>query len=189
MGSFPRGARGGAVVNPRSPSAYGICDRSGFRVNHSALSWQFEWQGSQLQNTRLLVRSKSLDRPNEQLRAYAVPADPIPIRNPRPDLSDMTSGWMPYLEDENGNLVVDEFGHPIVVQQPSGPGQPPPPVSTLIPLVDDDGNIIRDDTGQIIYVDGGGSVAADGSGAPGGGTPAEQFKLDKSTLDGPDVLA
>ncbi len=72
----------------------------------------------------------------------------------------MTSSWMPYLEDEYGNLVTDEFGHPIVVQQqpsaagPSGPIQPPPAASTLIPLVDDDGNVIRDDSGNIIYVDG-----------------------------------
>lgn len=156
MGAFPRGAKGAARVNPRNPQAFAICDRSGFRVNHNALSWQHEWRGNQLQNLRLLVRQRSLDAPNEQLRAYAVPADPLPIANPRPDMSDMVSSWTPYLTDQNGNLITDEFGHPfVIVQRPIvGPSEPPPPVSSLIPLRDDSGNIMLDDSGNIIYVEG-----------------------------------
>lgn len=173
MGSFPRGANGSARVNPRNPQAFGICDRSGLRVNHCTLSWQMEWQGSQLQNKRLLVRPQSLDRPQEQLRSYAVPADPIPINDPRPDGSDMTSSYTPYLQDENGTYLIDEFGHLIVISQPLGPASPgtpanpPPPVSSLIPLVDGDGNTIVDDFGQVVFVEGTQGPAPPPTSAPG----------------------
>ena len=70
------------------------------------------------------------------------------------------------MQDEYGNYLFDEYGHPIVVQQAKGPSvgipgtpTPPPPVSSLIPLRDDSGNIIVDDFGQIIYVDGSGGTA------------------------------
>jgi len=158
MGSFPRAAVGRARVNPRWPQAFAICDKCGFRWNHSDLRWAFEWAGSQLQNRRFLVCSRCLDIPNPQLRAYAVPADPVPISNPRPETADMSSSFTPYLTDENGNLVTDEFGHPIVIQQPIGPPgpgpAPPEPPHNLIPLRDDDGTIILDDSGQPIMVEG-----------------------------------
>lgn len=160
MGSFPRGAKGGARVDPRNPQAYAICDRSGFRVQHNTLSWQHEWRGSQLQNLRILVRPQSLDTPNQQLRAYSPPPDPVPIANPRPDLSEMVTSWTPYLTDEFGNLITDEFGHPIVITQPIGPVDPgttptpPPPVTGLVPLRDDSGNIIIGDDGQPFMVEG-----------------------------------
>jgi hypothetical protein len=70
----------------------------------------------------------------------------------------MVSSFTPYLTDENGNLITDEFGHPIVVQQPIGPVTPvtplpPPPVSNLIPLRDDSGNIIVGDDGKPFLVE------------------------------------
>lgn len=155
MGSFPRGAKGRAHVNPRNPQAYAICDRSGFRVQHNTLRWQFEWRGSQLQNLRILVRPESLDEPNPHLRVYSPPPDPVPIANPRPDMSEMVSSWTPYLTDENGNLITDEFGHPIVITQPVGPSTAPPPLVTgLVPLRDDSGNIIIGDDGQPFMVEG-----------------------------------
>ena len=165
MGGFPSGAKGRARVDPRNPRAYAICDRTGFRVQHNTLRWQFEWQGTQLQNQRILVRPESLDEPNPQLRAYSPPPDPVPIPNPRPDLSEMVSSYTPYLTDEDGNLLTDEFGHPIVISQPLGPAAPgtapPPLVTQLIPLRDDSGNIIVGDDGQPFMVEGtGGSVPA-----------------------------
>lgn len=115
MGSFPRGANGFARVNQRSPEAFAICDRCGQRYNHSDLVWQFDWAGAQLQNKRTLVCiRKCLDEPNEQLRSYSPPPDPIPIKDPRPDTSEMISGYRQYLTDEFGNIITDEFGHPIV---------------------------------------------------------------------------
>lgn len=167
MGGFPSGAKGRARVDPRNPAAYAICDRTGFRVQHNTLRWQFEWQGAQLQNRRILVRPESLDEPNPHLRAYSPPPDPIPIRNPRPDMSDMVSSWTPYLTDEDGNLITDEFGHPIVITQPVGPVSPgtpptpPPPVAGLVPLRDDSGNIIVGDDGLPFMVEG-----TEGTGVP-----------------------
>lgn len=88
MGSYPSGANGFARVDPRNPVAFAICDRCGQRYNTSDLVWQFDWRGAQLQNLRIRVcRRKCLDVPQEQLRSYSPPADPVPVRDPRPDLS------------------------------------------------------------------------------------------------------
>ena len=74
---------GRARVSPRNPQAFAICDRCGFLSNHVDLQWQFEYAGSGLYNTRLLVCDECLDVPQEQLRAIIIPADPVPISNPR----------------------------------------------------------------------------------------------------------
>jgi hypothetical protein len=47
------------------------------------LKWQFDWRGTSLQNIRMLVCNTCYDEPQEQLRAIIVPADPVPILNPR----------------------------------------------------------------------------------------------------------
>jgi hypothetical protein len=44
-----------------------------------------DWAGVQLINKRILVCPKCLDKPQQQLRAIVLPADPVPIRNPRPE--------------------------------------------------------------------------------------------------------
>ena len=74
---------GRARTNARSPQAHAICDRCGFRYNHVNLRWQFDWRGAALQNTRLLVCNPCYDEPQQQLRAIVVPADPVPINQPR----------------------------------------------------------------------------------------------------------
>jgi hypothetical protein len=189
MGSFPSGAKGRARVDPRRPAAYAICDRTGFRVQHNTLVWNFEWRGASLQNERILVRPQSNDKPNPQLRAYAPPPDPLPIMNPRPDKSDMVSSYTPYLTDEYGNLVTDEFGHPMVISQPVGTSQAPLPlVSSLIPLRDDSGNIIVGDDGQPILVEGAGAAGGTGGGptpptppTPPGTTPSADFSQPDNT--------
>jgi len=76
---------GKARVSTRSPQAFGVCDRCKFLYNHSDLSWQFDWQGSSLVNQRVLVCSKCLDQPQQQKRAIIIPADPVPVQNPRPE--------------------------------------------------------------------------------------------------------
>ena len=112
--SFPLGARGRARVNPRSPRAFAICDRCGQRTNHEALAWQFEWRGRNLQNLKLLVCRSCTDIPQQQMRAYSPPPDPVPIRNPRPDMSAPAPTQL-YVEsggimtDENGNVLVPEI--------------------------------------------------------------------------------
>lgn len=84
---------GRARTSSSSPQAHAICDRCGFRYNHSSLHWQFDWAGAALVNKRLLVCNTCYDTPQEQLRAIVVPADPVPIINPRvePFVQDETS--------------------------------------------------------------------------------------------------
>lgn len=80
-------AHGRARVSSRSPDAFAICDNCGFLYNHSDLRWQLEWMGNKLANTQQLVCRRCNDVPQSQLRAIALPADPLPIRNPR------TNNW------------------------------------------------------------------------------------------------
>jgi hypothetical protein len=47
------------------------------------LKWQYQFRGPKLQNIRLLVCPTCLDKPQEQLRTFVLPADPIAISNPR----------------------------------------------------------------------------------------------------------
>lgn len=74
---------GRARTSSRSPQAHAICDRCGFRYNHVDLQWQYDWAGAALINKRLLVCNTCNDVPQQQLRAIIVPADPMPILNPR----------------------------------------------------------------------------------------------------------
>jgi len=81
MGYASRAGR--ARTSSTNPQAHAICDRCGFRYNHVNLRWQYDWRGASLQNIRLLVCDTCYDEPQEQLRAIVVPADPVPIVNPR----------------------------------------------------------------------------------------------------------
>lgn len=83
---------GRARTDPRSPSAFAVCDRCGRWWNRVRLSWQYEWYGSTLQNTRMLVCPPCVDVPQENIRTIVFPADPLPITQPRiePFLADET---------------------------------------------------------------------------------------------------
>lgn len=74
---------GRARTNAANPQAHAICDRCGFRYNFVDLMWQFEWRGATLQNIKILVCNSCLDRPQENIRAIVLPADPTPIVNAR----------------------------------------------------------------------------------------------------------
>lgn len=74
---------GRARTNPSNPQAHAICDRCGFRYNHVDLRWQFDWRGASLTNIRILVCRNCYDQAQQQLRAIVLPADPVPITNPR----------------------------------------------------------------------------------------------------------
>lgn len=74
---------GRAKVSSRNPEAFAICDNCGFQYNHSELRWQFQWGGNKLVNLRQLVCRRCNDLPQNQLRAIVLPADPMPIMNPR----------------------------------------------------------------------------------------------------------
>ena len=75
---------GRAKVSTRSPEAFAICDNCGFLYNHSELRFQFQWAGNKLVNLRQLVCRRCNDIPQTQLRAIILPADPMPVMNPRP---------------------------------------------------------------------------------------------------------
>ena len=74
---------GRAKTSATNPQAHAICDRCGFRYNHVNLRWQFDWRGATIQNIKILVCDTCYDKPQEQLRAIVVPADPTPIVNAR----------------------------------------------------------------------------------------------------------
>jgi hypothetical protein len=74
---------GRARTSASNPNAFAVCDRCGIWYNHVNLRWQFDWRGAALLNIRLLVCNTCYDTPQQQLRAIVVPADPVPIMNPR----------------------------------------------------------------------------------------------------------
>jgi hypothetical protein len=101
---------GRARVSSRNPQAFAICDRCGFLYNHSQLSWQFDWAGANLINKRILVCETCNDTPQQQLRAIVVPADPVPIQNPR--TQDYVTAESDYRITQ-GNTVNTQTGIPV----------------------------------------------------------------------------
>jgi hypothetical protein len=92
-------------VQPSAPAAFAVCDRCAFTYNHDRLQWQYEYAGPRLQNQRILVCDICLDIPQELNRPLRIPADPVPIRDPR---SDLYAPLMPYiLTDPTGQEITD----------------------------------------------------------------------------------
>lgn len=81
MGYASRSGR--ARTSARNPRAFGVCDRCSLWYNHQNLKWQYDWAGASLINKRILVCDTCYDTPQNQLRAIVLPADPVPIVNPR----------------------------------------------------------------------------------------------------------
>lgn len=102
---------GRARINARNPRAAGQCDRCGFIYNHINLSWQYDWAGASLINKRILVCEQCNDVPQSQLRAIVVPADPVPIQNPR--VTDYRLAET-NLRTTQGNTVDPRTGIPVI---------------------------------------------------------------------------
>lgn len=102
---------GRARVSSRNPQAFGVCDRCSMWYNHVDLKWQYDWAGASLINKRILVCDSCYDEPQQQLRAIALPADPVPIVNPRvePYLYDNTD----YRQISGFNTVDAQTGIPV----------------------------------------------------------------------------
>lgn len=117
---------GRARTNSSSPQAHAICDRCGFRYNWVDLRWQYDWRGATMQNIKILVCRECYDRPQEQLRAIVVPADPTPIVNAR--VQDFRAAETDYLTISNGTTLDPTTGIPV------------PPDTTLVtePYPDED---------------------------------------------------
>ena len=102
---------GRARTSAKSPQAHAICDRCGFRYNHVDLRWQFDWRGTSLQNIRLLVCNSCTDEAQQQLRAIVIPADPVPIVNPR--IQDFAVSETDYIYAQTATVTDPTTGIPI----------------------------------------------------------------------------
>lgn len=103
---------GRAKVSTRNPEAFAICDNCGFLYNHSELRWQFQWAGNKLVNMRQLVCRRCNDIPQTQLRAIVLPADPMPVMNPRPQNYQLAE--TDYRATSGQNTVDPRTGIPIL---------------------------------------------------------------------------
>jgi hypothetical protein len=74
---------GRARISSRNPEAAGICDACGFAFSLRDLRFQMQWSGNRLVNLKQLVCRRCNDIPSQQLRAIVLPADPMPVMNPR----------------------------------------------------------------------------------------------------------
>jgi len=81
MGNFA--PKGHARVDPQHPRSFGICDTCGFQYLHSDLKWGVQITGTQTRRTGFLQCPTCWDKPNPSLRVVVLPADPVPILNPR----------------------------------------------------------------------------------------------------------
>jgi hypothetical protein len=104
--------QGRARVSAKNPQAAAICDRCGFVYNHINLRWQYDWRGASLQNIRLLVCNTCYDAPQEQLRAIVVPADPMPIVQPR--VQDFVAAEQNTRVTSGQNTVDPRTGIPVI---------------------------------------------------------------------------
>lgn len=77
-------------------SAWATCDRCGCNTNLRKLQWQYQYAGIGLINIRLKVCNTCLDKPSEFLKTIILPADPVPVDQPRPE---------PYALDENAGAA------------------------------------------------------------------------------------
>jgi hypothetical protein len=73
---------GRARTSARNPRAFAVCQRCSVWFNRVDLQFQNAWRGAQLQDTRILVCRSCYDKPTQQLRAIALPSDPVPIYFP-----------------------------------------------------------------------------------------------------------
>jgi hypothetical protein len=81
MSDRPKGKH--VIVDPDSPMALGICDKTGFVFRRIDLVRQMEWRGNALVWTGFMVGKPYADQPNQQLRPPILPPDPVPVQWPR----------------------------------------------------------------------------------------------------------
>ena len=102
---------GRAKVNARNPEAFAICDGCGFLYQHSELRFQLQWSGNKLVNLKQLVCRRCNDIPQTQLRAIVLPADPMPVLNPR--VQNYQAASTDYRTTSGQNTVDPTTGIPI----------------------------------------------------------------------------
>lgn len=78
--------QGRARTDPSRPMAKSVCQRCGFWYQRAELINQTEYRGAGLLPLQIFVCRTCLDVPQAQLKAIRLPADPIPIRLPFPEI-------------------------------------------------------------------------------------------------------
>ena len=135
---------GRARTSTTNPQAHAICMRCGFRHNFVDLTWQYEWRGPLLQNTRVLVCRECLDVPQENVRSITLPADPESIIYAQPELyaqdsTDYFGTGQPTVNPQTGiaqpspNVLGGASSSDTIVPQPVGPSLLPNAKGQLIP--------------------------------------------------------
>jgi len=72
-------------IDAYSPEGHGTCDKCSQIYNLNQLIWQQEYRGNSLMRTGFRVCSRCLDIPYQGRRPIIIPADPVPLRDPRPE--------------------------------------------------------------------------------------------------------
>ena len=122
---------GRARVSSKNPQAFFVCDRCGMWGNRVNGRWQFDWRGTSLQNLWILVCDRCLDVPQNQLRAITLPADPVPVFQPRVE-----------------NFAADETEYRSTVSNATDPIVGIPVPSTTLRVTEDCDNRITQPVGQ-----------------------------------------
>ena len=120
-------------VNASDPEGAGQCDRCGRWFNLRSLTFQFEWSGTHLYNTGVLVCTQGgcLDVPQEQFRTIILPPDPPPLLNAR----------VPNFAYEEQTVLIAQFGGAPGEKNFVPAGQPPWGAAPQLLLCDQTGEI------------------------------------------------
>lgn len=94
---------GRASTSSVRPQAFAVCDRCALWFNRVNLTNQMAYRGAALMPTNMYVCNACYDRPNAQNRAITLPADPVPIMQPRTE---------PFLYDATEDQTVP-YGEPV----------------------------------------------------------------------------
>ncbi len=124
---------GRAITTPSAPRGFGVCDECGEWWNLRSLRKEVQYMGAKVQWTgRLVCYPRCWTKPQPQLKPIRLPADPVPLRNPRPEwfsFIDQPLGFQQYamwnggfplpygveLTDGNGNPILTDTGQPILL--------------------------------------------------------------------------
>lgn len=82
-----------ARTNPRNPQGWSTCMRSGFLCNQVDLIEQHEWRGLKVMPTGTLAYAPYIDKPQRQLGANILSADPVALKDARPEQYPVDENW------------------------------------------------------------------------------------------------
>lgn len=74
------------AVDPQDPEAAARCDRGGEIRKRSELQREMIWANNRLVWNGFWVCAQHMDPPHPQDRTYRFRADPMPVKEPKPDI-------------------------------------------------------------------------------------------------------